>query len=62
MDSYKAIQTAFSKPTFLVHHDPDKQLYVDVDASKQRGFGVMMYQGNEVIIDDKRRFLMIYGI
>ena len=42
-DSYKAIQTAFSKPTFLVHHDPEKQLYVDVDASKQRGFGVMMY-------------------
>lgn len=37
--SYQAIQEVFSKPTFLVHHDRTRQLYADVDASHERGFG-----------------------
>lgn len=29
---YSALQTAFSKATMLVHHDPTRPTYVDVDA------------------------------
>ena len=32
-----------SKPTYLVHFDPNRRLYVDVDASKAFGIGVVVY-------------------
>ena len=43
LDSYRQLQEAFSKAKLLVHHDPTRTTYVDVDASKRRGFGVVIY-------------------
>lgn len=41
--SFEAIQAELSSPRFLHHHDRTKQLYVDIDASKERGIGAMAY-------------------
>ena len=41
-EAYQRIQQAFQQPTFLVHFDPTRQLYIDVDISK-RGIGAMVY-------------------
>ena len=43
LNSYRLLQEAFSKASFLVHFDRDRVLYIDIDASKQRGFGAMVY-------------------
>jgi hypothetical protein len=42
-ESFKAIQRNFDRPTFLHHQDSKRRLYIDLDASKQYGFGVMIY-------------------
>ena len=41
--SFKAIQDYYKNCLRFVHFDPDRTLYIDVDASKQRGFGVTVY-------------------
>ncbi len=41
--SFQAIQDAFAQPTFLTHFDPTQTLHIDVDASKERGFGAVAY-------------------
>jgi len=41
--AFKTLQELFSKPTFLVHFNPRRQLYVDLDASKRYGFSAMVY-------------------
>lgn len=41
--SFQAIQDAFAQPTFLTYFDPTQTLYIDVDASKERGFGAVAY-------------------
>ena len=33
----------FQRHTFLTHFNPTCQLYIDVDASKERGYGAMAY-------------------
>ena len=43
LDAFNMLQDVFRKPTFLTHHDPKRQLYVDVDASKRFGFGAIVY-------------------
>ena len=43
IDSFNQLQGAFSRASFLVHFNKKRQLYIDVDASKERGFGVMIY-------------------
>ena len=43
LTAFQTIQQAFSGPKFLAHFDPKRQLYIDLDASKQRGFGVIIY-------------------
>ena len=55
IDAFNQLQGAFSRPTFLVHFDKTRVLYIDVDASKERGFGIMVYHvkpkdGQEVIV------------
>lgn len=42
LDAFNEIQAAFSQPTTLRHHDPNRQLYIDIDASKD-GIGSMVY-------------------
>lgn len=41
--AFNDIQNEFSSPKFLHHHNPTKQLYVDIDSSKERGHGVIAY-------------------
>jgi len=43
LDAFHQLQKRFAGPTTLAHFDPKWQLYIDVDAAKQRGFGVMVY-------------------
>jgi hypothetical protein len=40
-DAFSAIQEAILSSSVLVHHDPARVLYVDINALKQRGFSVM---------------------
>ena len=42
-ESFRALQQALSKPTFLTHFDAEMTLYIDLDASKRFGFGAMAY-------------------
>ena len=43
IDAFEQLQEAFSRTTYLVHFDRQRRLFIDVDASKERGFGVMIY-------------------
>lgn len=43
LQAFKDLQEAFSSPTFLVHFDPSRRLYIDLDASKEWGFAAMIY-------------------
>ena len=42
--SFEALQQAFATPSFLFHFDNKLVLFIDLDASKQGGFGAMVYQ------------------
>ena len=42
--AFKSLQEAFAHPSFLHHFDEKHTLFVDLDASKQGGFGAMVYQ------------------
>ena len=50
LKSFDEVQTNFRHPRFLHHFNPERRLYVDLDASKERGFGVMVYhiKGDEI--------------
>lgn len=48
--AFKTIQQAFGGPKFLIHFDPSRQLYIDLDASKQRGFGVIVYHLRNIAV------------
>ena len=41
--SFQSIQDALSHPSTLVHHNPDKTLWIDLDASKEFGFGAVIF-------------------
>lgn len=41
--SFHALQEALSRPTTLVHHNPDRVLWIDLDASKEFGFGAVAF-------------------
>lgn len=43
LNAYHQLQGIFASPTMLHHHDPSRQLYVDLDASKEFGFGAHIY-------------------
>lgn len=40
--SFLSIQYALSRPSTLVHHNPEKVLWIDLDASKEFGFGAIV--------------------
>ena len=48
LDSFNQLQSAFSRASFLVHFDPKRGLFIDIDASKERGFGVTVYHIKDV--------------
>lgn len=41
--AYQKLQAALSKKQYLVHFNPARQLYIDIDASKERGMGAMIF-------------------
>ncbi len=41
--SFKTIQDLLSCPSYLVHLDPERQIFINLDASKEFGFGLMIY-------------------
>ena len=43
LNAYHQLQGVFASPTMLHHHDPARQLYIDLDASKEFGFGAHVY-------------------
>ena len=48
LNAYHQLQKMFASPTLLHHFDPRQQLYVDLDASKEFGFGAYVYHSDEV--------------
>ena len=42
-ESYNKLQEALGKKRYLVHFNPERQLYADVDSSKETGMGGMIY-------------------
>jgi len=47
--SFETLQSLLSKPSYLVHFDSAKRLYIDLDASKSFGFGAMIYHTKEEV-------------
>ena len=47
LNAYYQLQGIFASPTMLHHHDPKRQLYVDLDASKEFGFGAHVYHSKD---------------
>lgn len=45
--AFEALQEALSRPMTLVHHIPDKVLWIDLDASKEFGFGAVTFHDAE---------------
>lgn len=43
LDAFHHLQSIFARPKMLVHFDSTRQLFADIDASKEFGFGVMIY-------------------
>ena len=41
--SFQSIQEALSQPSTLVHHNPEKVLWIDLNASKEFGFGAIVF-------------------
>ncbi|RFU24802.1 hypothetical protein B7463_g11538, partial [Scytalidium lignicola] len=48
--AFDILQFILSKPTYLAHLNPNRRLYIDLDASKEYGFGAVAYhvKGDEV--------------
>ncbi len=40
---FSSLQDALSKLSMLVHHDPTRDLWLDLDTSKEFGFGAMLF-------------------
>ena len=51
----QSIQDALSQPSTLVHHDPGKFLWIDLDTSKEFGFGVIVFHtaANEALLEGR---------
>ena len=43
IQSFKALQNILIQPIYLVYLDINRRLFMDLDVSKQFGFGVMVY-------------------
>ena len=51
IEAFRDLQNAFRSPTFLFHYDRKRKLYVDIDASKRRGFAAMIYHVRKDVLD-----------
>ena len=53
--SFQSIQDALSHPSIFVHHNPDKTLWIDLDASKEFDFGTVVFHTSaDKILPDRR--------
>ena len=43
LESYRQLQELFSQVNFLIHFFNEKTFYIDIDATKKREFGAMVY-------------------
>ena len=50
--SFELLQTALSKPSILVHYDQSRTLWIDLDASKEFGFGVVVFHVKNKTVAD----------
>ena len=41
--SFQTLQSLLTKSSYLVHADPSRPLYIDLDSSKEFGFAGMLY-------------------
>lgn len=41
--AFNILQLVLSQPTTLVYHNPNKPLWIDIDASKKFGFGAIAF-------------------
>lgn len=41
--SFQSIQEVLSHPSTLIYHNPDKILWINLDASKEFGFGAVIF-------------------
>lgn len=59
--AFLSLQKALSKPTTLVHHDPNKILWINLDASKEFGFGAVVFYTfpNEQLLKGKWPFKVL---
>jgi hypothetical protein len=46
---FQALQRAFSQPTMLTHLDPTQRLFIDVDASNEYSYGIMVYHSKNLM-------------
>ncbi|KZZ88636.1 hypothetical protein AAP_04734 [Ascosphaera apis ARSEF 7405] len=46
-DAFLKLQSILSKGLFLYHQDPKRPLFINVDASKEYGFGAVVYHARE---------------
>ena len=45
--AFRYLQSLFSRPSMLVHHDSKRQMYIDMDGSKARAHGAYAYHVSE---------------
>ncbi|KAJ5090186.1 hypothetical protein N7532_008870 [Penicillium argentinense] len=50
--AFDELQAEFADSPWLTHHDSQRQLYVDLDASKEAGFGAMVFHVNPTHVHD----------
>ena len=56
--SFQSIQDALSQPATLIHHNPEKILWIDLDTSKKFGFGAIVFHtaANETLPEGRWPF------
>ncbi len=52
--AFDALQLAMSQRTTFVHHNPDKPLWIDLDASKEFGFGAVAFHTTEDVLHEAK--------
>ncbi|EDN02471.1 predicted protein [Histoplasma mississippiense (nom. inval.)] len=45
-DAFNCLQQTFISPTFLMHHNISKILYIEINAYKKQGFSAFLYHTN----------------
>ena len=54
LDAFAMLQQLFTERLWLTHFSRDRQLYVDIDASKERGHGAMVFHAKGVHAEPAR--------